>query len=127
MAKEQYITKTHKNKEGKEVTIKYRIDAGFVPTEISQISPEFMENYCVANNETAWLVETVQKKVIYNYKKGKKAGTTEEKPYPFVNQRADFASKFFPSIIKGGKKEDKETFQERILRLYGNKQAFSAL
>lgn len=116
---EKYITKTKKVK-GVEVSTKYRIDAAFKPKEIGEISLEFIENYCVANGETDWLIEEAnitEYTVIRN--KGKEDEFEEVVAcdnYPFVNLRKDFALKFFPGIIKGKKKD--ETFKARINRLY---------
>ncbi len=107
------IVKEHKvkNKETGEVSIiktEYRIDAGFVPTSIGDIAPEFVENWCAANGKIDWLVEQVQKTII------DKNGSTKD--LPFVNLRANFVKEFFPSIIVGTKK--KETFKDKILAKY---------
>ena len=101
------------NKETGEKTVvekEYRIDADFVPTTTADIAPEFIENWCVANKKTDWLVEEVQKTI--TDKNGK------EKDLPFVNLRADFVKEFFPSIISGSSKKG-ETFKDRILAKYG--------
>lgn len=104
---------TKKNKETGEVTViekEYRIDADFVPTTTADIAPEFIENWCVANKKTDWLVEEVQ--ITITDKNGK------EKYLPFVNLRADFVKEFFPSIISGNSNKG-ETFKDRILAKYG--------
>lgn len=118
----QYITKKHKDKEGKIIETQYRIDAGFIPTGIQQITQEFMENYCTANGELNWLNKTthitqfeVERKDKDTGKKYKEIVTVKE--YPFVNLRRDFAVKFFPQILKGINTPKKETFAERIARL----------
>lgn len=118
---ERYITKSKKVK-GETVETTYRIDADFKPTAIGEISIEFIENYCVANNATSWLLDEVN---ITEYAVIRDKGKpTEHKEivkcdnYPFVNLRKDFVEKFFPSILKGKKDE---TFKERLNRLYGNK------
>lgn len=118
---EKYVTKSKKVK-GETIETKYRIDADFVPAEISEISMEFIENYCVANNQVAWLLDEAnitEYAVIRN--KGKENQYKEIVKcdnYPFVNLRKDFVKKFFPTIIKGKKEE---TWKERLNRLYGNK------
>ena len=127
-SKPEYITKTvthqkttvevdESGKEVKKVTrtkedVTYRIDAAFVPSDISEICLEFIENYCEANNQIDWLVDTVSKTI--TDKKGKK------RDYPFVNVRADFAKTFFSDIIKGDKNEA-PTMKARILAKYGKK------
>lgn len=121
---EQYITKKSKKK-GVETETTYRIDADFVPTETKQISQEFIENWCVAHGHTEWLVAECSITSFTTQKKNKETGvmetvTVECKSYPFVNLRADFVHKFFPSILKGTVTKG-ETFAERIKRLYGNK------
>lgn len=123
----KYVSRTiiNKNKETGEVTekvVKYRVDADFVPTKVNDIIAEFIENYCVANGEVEWLLETVnkpfQKKQV---KKDKEGNVISEKlvkaDYPFVNLRADFVNKFFPSIIVGEVKE--ETWREKLNKKYG--------
>lgn len=119
----EYVTKK-KIVKGEVVETIYRIDADFVPTKVNDISVEFIENYCVAKGETAWLVETATKKSYTTTKKEdgvKKEVVIECDNYPFVNLRKDFVEKFFPQIIKGTKKKTEETFAERVQRLYGNK------
>jgi hypothetical protein len=125
---EQYIVKTHKKKKTKEeVSITYRIDADFVPEKIADISPEFIENYCVANNEVEWLVATYNTKEYPVKRKNKETKkeyieivNCEADGYPFICVRKDFVNKFFPTIIKG-KPAKEETNRERINRLYGKK------
>ena len=122
---EQFITKK-KIVKGEVVETTYRIDADFVPSAITDITQEFIENYCVAKGETEWLVEMVSTASYTTMRKneeGKKVAVTVECDgnYPFVNQRRDFVVKFFPELIKGKKKETEETFTERIKRLYGKK------
>ena len=119
---EAYVTKS-KKVNGEVVETKYRVDAGFVPTEISDICMEFIENYCVAFKEIEWLVTTMnitEYEVVRN--KGKENEYTETVKcdnYPFVNVRRDFVKKFFPKIIKG--ENANETWKDRINRLYGQK------
>jgi S-adenosylmethionine synthetase len=128
-AKPEYITKkvTHQktlyklDSEGKRVKDKvvrtdedvtYRIDAAFVPSDISEICLEFIENYCEANNQIDWLVDTVSKTI--TDKNGKK------RDLPFVNLRAEFAKTFFSNIIKG-EKGGAPTMKARILAKYRKK------
>lgn len=119
---EKWITKSKKVK-GEVIETKYRIDAGFKPTEISEISMEFIENWCVANNEVEWLLEEVN---ITEYGVKRKDKTTGEEytevvkcdNYPFVNLRKDFVEKFFSYILKG-KKAD--TWKDKLNAKYGKK------
>lgn len=120
----QYIIKQSKHK-GEVVETTYRIDADFIPSKTSDICQEFIENYCVANNETDWLVEVCSRTSYQKEQKNPETGERETvniscKSYPFVNLRADFVHKFFPQILKP-KAEHAETFVERIKRLYGKK------
>lgn len=127
---EKYVTKKHKitkgEKKGTIVETTYRVDADFVPSEINQISIEFIENYCVAKNEVEWLVTTANTSsyvVERTDKETKKKSfeTVQCDNYPFINLRRDFAKKFFPEIIKGKDADKPETFKERINRLYAKK------
>ena len=118
---EKWITKSKKVK-GETIETNYRIDAGFKPTEISDICMEFIEAYCVANNEIEWLLEEVNTTAYTVIRdKGK---PTERKEvvacdnYPFVNLRKDFVEKFFPRIIKGSKVE---TWKDKLNAKYGRK------
>lgn len=118
---EKWITKSKKVK-GEVIETRYRVDAGFKPTEIGEISMEFIENYCVANNEIDWLLDEVNTTTYTVVRdKGK---TSEHKEvvscdnYPFVNLRRDFVEKFFPSIIKGN---EPETWKEKLNKKYGKK------
>lgn len=119
----KYINKVKKvNKVAVETT--YRIDADFVPTDINEICMEFIENYCVANNELEWLVETINTEAYEVTRKNKETGETyvEIVPcnnYPFVNLRRDFTEKFFPQILKSKNAPKAETWKEKINRLYG--------
>ena len=122
----QYITKTHKNKQKEEVSITYRIDADFVPSEINEISYEFIENYCVAKKQLEWLIETVNITTYDVKRKNKETNkyeivTVTNNNYPFIMLRNDFAKKFFPQILKGLNAKPNETFKQRIMRLYGEK------
>lgn len=113
MAKVETIVKKHtiKNKETGEkqlIETEYRVDAGFIPQAVGDICPEFIEAYCVANNQTDWLVEQVEKNIVD--KNGK------EKSLPFVSLRAEFVKKFFPKAIAASKPA--ETFKDRILAKY---------
>lgn len=112
------IRGTKKKGNYQEVTVKYRIDADFIPNDISEISEEFIDNYCEANNEINWLIEMVNTKV--PTKNLDENGNPKKVFMPFVNLRSEFAKKFFPSIIKGeGKKT--ETLRDRLNKKYGNK------
>lgn len=126
----EYVTKSHKvtngENKGKVVEIQYRVDAAFVPSEINEISQEFIENYCVANNEIEWLLTTVNTTSYKVKRKDKETGNTiietvQCDNYPFINLRRDFAVKFFPSILKGDKADKAETMKERLNRLYAKK------
>lgn len=112
---EEYITKTKKVK-GETVSTTYRVDADYVPTKISDICQEFIENYCVAHKATDWLV----KEVSIPYERKLKDGTTAPSAYPFISLRTDFAKEFFPAIV-GNSSKPAESFSERIKRLYGKK------
>lgn len=118
-----YITKK-KKVNGEVVETTYRVDAAFKPEEISEISIEFIENYCVANNKIDWLLEKVNTTSYIVERKNEETGekykeTVECENYPFVNLRRDFVEKFFPKILKG--KITNETFKDKINRLYGKK------
>lgn len=119
---EQFVTKS-KKVNGETIETQYRIDADFKPTKIAEICMEFIENWCVANNQIEWLVNTMN---ITEYKVIRNKGKEDEKEeivkcdnYPFVNVRRDFVMQFFPKIIKGDNAN--ETWKERINRLYGKK------
>ena len=118
-----YITKK-KKVHGETVETTYRVDAAFKPTEIGEICIEFIENYCVANNQVEWLLEKVNTTSYIVERKNEETGekykeTVECDNYPFVNLRRDFVEKFFKSILKGN--QTSETFKDRINRLYGKK------
>lgn len=123
---EKIVTKKCKGKVVKDangnsikVTKKFRVDADFKPKKIDDICIEFIANYCKANKQKEWFMETVNKKTTAKKKvkdeNGKPTGevTIEEIDYPFVNVRADFANKFFPSIIKGTP-EKQPTIKDRF-------------
>lgn len=118
---EKWITKSKKVK-GETVETKYRIDAGFKPTEIGEISMEFIEAYCVAHDEIDWLLEEIN---ITEYAVIRDKGKPSEHKeivkcdnYPFVNLRKDFVEKFFSNIIKGN---TNETWKEKLNAKYGKK------
>ncbi len=118
---ESYIEKK-KTVKGAVITTRYRIDEDFKPSKIGDICSEFIENWCVANNQVDWLVSEVN---ITEYKTKKKQpdGSVVEETvkcdnYPFVNLRADFVNKFFPSILVGNATKGEETFKQKINRLY---------
>lgn len=120
----EYITKK-KKVNGEVVETTYRVDAAFKPATINEISMEFIENYCVANNEIPWLLATINTTSYQVERKDKETGKTYTETvtcenYPFVNIRKDFVYKFFPSIIKGNA-STKETWKERLNRLYAAK------
>lgn len=121
---EKYIIKT-KVVKGEEVTTTYRVDPAFKPTAINDICMEFIENYCVANNEIEWLLQTINTTSYPVERKNKETGkcyveTVTCTNYPFVNLRRDFVAMFFPSIFKGAAPH-KETWKERLNRMYGDK------
>ena len=107
MAKE-FIEITHKNKDGEEKTIKYRIDADFVPKKLGEICEDFIQNYCLANGKEDWLDEQYASKETFTVKTEKKKykgvvyyqGQTYEADKSFISIRKDFAKEFF-NITKG--------------------------
>lgn len=108
------ITKTHTRKDKKTgevitVSTEYCISADFVPAKVADICTEFIENYCVANNEVEWLCQKYESTIVD--KDGKK------RPYPFVNLRADFVTKFFPAIFEG-KASEKVNYRAAFLAKY---------
>lgn len=105
----EYITKESKKKDGSISGTKYRIDADFKPKIIGEITQEFIENYCEANNQGEWLLSILDK--TDKRKDGK------EIPISFMSVRKEFALKFFPKIIKGKKKEP--TWAERMKEKFG--------
>ena len=122
----EYVTRK-KVVKGEVVETTYRIDPDFIPEKVSDIAPEFIENYCVAKGETDWLVAEVSITSYTTIKKGEDGVKKEvnvdctNSGYPFVNLRSDFVQKFFPQILKSKKAKKEESFAERIKRLYGNK------
>ena len=101
---DKYVEKKHKNKDGKEVVTKYRVDAAFVPTAVKEISEEFIQNYCEANGLEEWLTAQYEAKetaVAKTTTKRRQAGDKYEIPKSFVSIRSDFVEKCFPDIIKG--------------------------
>lgn len=99
---EKYIEKTHtkvdkKTKEKSIVTTKYRIDPEFVPANASEICTEFVEAYCIANNEVEWLCD--------KYKSTTVGKDGKERPYSFISIRTDFCAKFFPELAKATTKK----------------------
>lgn len=100
-----YIIKTkdiyEKGEDGKKHKVgteekKFRVDAAFIPQSIDEICDEFIGNYCEAHEETDWLVEQLEATIVT--KKSQK-----EIALPFVVLRRNFASKFFPSLVKEAK------------------------
>lgn len=121
MANPQYktvpkVTTDKKTGEKTATEIKYRIDADFVPSASSEICMDFIENYCVANNKTDWLVDVVQKTKPVKDKDGIDTGKVRD--YNFIEIRAEFVDDFFPQI-KGKKPKKKQTLKEQILAKYG--------
>ena len=120
---EQYVKKTYVNSKKETITKEYRVDADFVPKSVDVICDEFIENYCVANNATDWLVETVDEKTVSKRKvkdaEGNVTGVKEvEIAYTFANIRSDFVAKFFPEILKG-KSTKPMSFADKIKAKYG--------
>lgn len=118
---EQYITKTHKNKAGEEVKVEYRVDADFIPTEVSQITEEFIQNYVIAKGETAWLVaqySEMEEAVAKKDSRGKKAGQKYKQRKSFVSIRSAFVEKFFADIIKG--KSSSASLRDSFMKQFGN-------
>lgn len=107
MAK-QFIEITHKNKNKEEKTIKYRIDADFVPEKVGEICEEFIQNYCLAKGKEDWLDNQYDSKETFTVKADKKKykgntyykGQTYEANKSFISIRRDFAKEFF-NITKG--------------------------
>ena len=99
----EYISITHKNKGGVEKTIKYRVDAGFVPKRLDEICEEFIQNYCISNDKEDWLdkqyastenfvVKKDSRKINgVEYKKGETYTTAKS----FISIRRDFGKEFF--------------------------------
>ena len=105
---DKYIEKKHKNADGKEVVTKYRIDAAFVPTQVSEISEEFIQNYCEANGLEDWLTAQYNEKetaVAKKTTKRRQAGDKYDIPKSFVSIRSDFVAEYFPNILKGKTKD----------------------
>lgn len=126
MAVPTYITKKHyiyekdadgnRRRTNKVKEIEYRTDADFSPKKIDDICIEFIENYCVANNQIDWLLEASNEKEIINKAKDKeKIGKKKKKS--FVGLRADFVKKFFPEIVVG--KPEKVSFIDAFNAKYG--------
>ena len=96
---EKYIEKVtqKKNADGtkEKVVTKYRVDADFVPEKSTEICNEFIEAYCIANNETDWLCDRYEATV-----RGKDGF---ERPYPYVKIKAEFIAKFFPTLASAAK------------------------
>lgn len=117
---EQYVEKKHKNKEGVEVVVKYRVDADFKPEKVSDIQEEFIQNYVVANGEVDWLVaqyNETEEAVAKKDSRGKKAGQKYKQQKSFVSIRAAFVAKFFPEIVKG--KSSEQTLRTDFMKKYG--------
>ena len=118
----QFLPKSHKTKDGKEVKVLYRVDAGFVPEKIGDICEEFIQNYVIAKNETDWLVAQYSEKEEATAKKDtkkRKAGEKYLQDKSFVSIRSAFVEKFFPDIKKGTGKEN--TARTDFLKKYGKK------
>lgn len=97
--------------EEKIVTTKYRVDADFKPTKASEIVLQYIDNWCNANNEIPWLVETIKK--TYTDKNGK------EGRIQFVKLRAMFVAKFMPELQNQPKTvTKKKTFVDKLLEKY---------
>ena len=115
----EYKEITHKNKDGKEKTIKYRIDAGFVPKKLDEICEEFIQNYCLEKGEEDWLDEQYASTETFKVKADKrtyknveyKKGDTYEGEKSFISIRKDFAEKFFG--IKKKAEEKAKTGREK--------------
>ena len=106
---DKYVEKKHKNKDGKEVVTKYRVDPAFVPTSVKEICEEFIQNYCEANGLEDWLTEQYEAKEIAVAKtntKRRQAGDKYEIPKSFVSIRSAFVENYFPTIIKGNTKDN---------------------
>ena len=118
----KYITKTKKVR-GEIIETTYRVDADFKPAEVNEICMEFIENYCVAKGEIAWLLETVNTSAYEVERTNKETGEKFKEVvkcdnYPFVNLRRDFVKKFFPKIIKGA--TTAKTWKEILNEKYSN-------
>lgn len=115
MSKPEYLTNTYYTTDkdsGERIKheVKYRIDADFKPTSIRDICKEFIENYCVANNATDWLVEAVDKT------------DANGKPVHFNVVRSDFVDKFFPQLRDKNKKQVKNIpWGQKMKEKYGKK------
>lgn len=94
--------------------------------KIKDLTAQNIIDWCVANNEVAWLKETCAKK--YEYKSYPKvridgklkadktqAPVVKEGKITFVQLKSFFISKYFPEAAKGGAK--KESFIDIIANL----------
>lgn len=114
---DEYIEKPHKNKDGKILVTKYRVDAAFVPTTVKEICEEFIQNYCVAKHKEEWLIKQYESKetaVVKITTKRRQAGDKYEIPKSFVSIRSEFVKEFFPDIIKDSK--NKESSRDKWLK-----------
>lgn len=109
--KEEYIIKTSKGKEGEIKETRYRIDADFKPKKIGDICQEFIANYCEANNQGEWLLDTIDKKETDKHGK--------EMDISSMSIRKAFVLQFFPDILKG--KDKAPTWKEQMKARFSKK------
>lgn len=108
----EYITKISKKKVDGEIKLiekTYRIDPDFVPTSTSDICVEFIENYCVAHDQIAWLVgelSTPRKQIL-------KDGKERTAEITAIQLASIFYKKFFPKTSKS-----EETWVQALLKKY---------
>ena len=100
-----------------EVEQEYRVDTAFVPSNVSEICEQFIENFCAESQDRIdWLLEEIDKKELH---KNRKTAEKEEKNISFVSLRSAFAHKYFPACIKEKKK--KEDFRTKIRERFNKK------
>lgn len=103
MAKAETIVKRSKGKNGEIKEITYNVNPDYKPLKVSDISMEFIINYCKASGKDAiqWLKEIANKQ-----EKQTRNDKTIMVNTPFVTLRTAFAEKYFPDIIVGTKKKE---------------------
>ena len=124
------VKKTHKKRDKKtgEMVTKtksYHAEPDYKPETVDDICIEFIANYCKANKQKEWFLETVNQKEIANIKKRDENGKvvkdengepvivdTKEQDISFVSIRSAFVDKFFPDIRKV--EEEKATIKTRF-------------
>jgi hypothetical protein len=106
-----------------QVEATYRVDLDFVPDDINDICEEFIQAYCVAQGDEAWLYEQYTTKIdckIRDKDDKKKIIKVEKREQPFINIRKNFAIKYFPTCIKG-KPEKTLTIRAKFIMAHAKK------